>query len=75
MSERIGVFGFKAFEEKRDQKGSHFGIMAILIAKRGKSNFCRICREGFFLFSGNVGWAVGEIYFCFVPNLKMSEKS
>jgi len=75
MSERIGVFGFKAFEEKRDQKGSHFGIMAILIAKRGKSNFCRICRGGFFLFSGNVGWAVGEIYFCSVSSLKISKKS
>lgn len=49
MSERIGVFEFKAFEEKRDQKGSRFGIMAILTAKRGKSNFCRICRGGFFL--------------------------
>ena len=75
MSERISVFEFKAFEEKRDQKGSRFGIMAILTAKRGKSNFCRICRGGFFLFSGNVGWAVGEIYSCFVPNLKMWEKS
>ena len=52
MSERIGVFGFKAFEEERDQKGSHFGIMAILTAKRGKSNFCRICRGGFFFLVG-----------------------
>ena len=74
MSERIGVFEFKAFEEKREQKRISLWHNGYFDSKKRKEQLLQDLQRGLF-FRGNVGWAVGEIYSCFVPNLKMWEKA
>ena len=75
MSERIGVFEFKAFEEKREQKRISLWHNGYFDSKKRKEQLLQDLQRGLFLFSENVEWVVGEVYSCSVSNLKMWEKS